>query len=711
MTQPDDSPGGAEAALGRGDWAQAARLMEAAGKPARAAALYERLLDFHSAALAYVAAGDAPAAVRCAARAGQPQDERTVLEEVRRFADGPALCAAAQAAQAVGRADLAAPLWDAAGAVDEAAEAYEATGQLATAARRRLAVGHHRAAGMLLERHLQAYPADAAAALELGTVLARFGKHDAATPLFRQASANPEVAERALRRLATSFWAQGHPHAAEKVLEELAVVAPEVPRDVLALAALETQAGAGVERTGTRVDRRYLLVQPHAATSLGDTYVAHDEFADRRVLLTLFRPNVARSAVLKQFAAVCQAAHALGLTQLVPLVEMNLASGFVATAVPAWPSLQTLLVAQDALPRASAVVGALAAALAALHRRGLVHGALHPGCVFVSPTGGVQLGDVGAGMLMALRETESMGLEASLATLAPEVVGGAPPGPAADQYALAAMTYRVTCGSWPSPSASARYVPAPLAALDAVLRTGLATRPGNRFPNVDAFAAALPPLHAQTTSQATVMDAAAPPQRLGAHGPLQSVGGVAWQPVMDLWLQRELWRVKASPGALAPLAVVAGLSFGVQRVLELDETAAVALLDSEPSAIQHDAGTGVRALAMAATALAALHDAGWALGPPVLGRLVGLVLRFSALPLPAHGTEEQRHADVVWLAQQASAWSPLLGGLPTGSAAELAHALLQRSGAGVEAAMARHASATRTHPALPLGLRARLWPA
>lgn len=642
----------AEAAQQQGDWARAAHLWEDAGEPGRAAELYARLLQFADAARAHLAAGQLTRGVLAAARAGSVEAEGHALDHARRHGDPATLAATARALEDLGRTDLAAPLWDAAGDVESAARAHEAAGQLHTAARRWLACGNHRNAGVLLERHLLTHPTDAAAMLELGTVLGRFGKHDNAAVLFRRAASDTRLTEAALRRLAVTFWAQGHPHAAERVLEELAEVAPHAPRDMLTLAALEREPAGGTERAGTRIDRRYLLVRPLSAGSLGDTYLAHDEFTDRRVQLTLFRPSVVQSHALRQYAAVRHAAQSLALPELVALLEFNLAQGFVASALPSGVPLEEAL-RRGLVTQPDRVVRAVGTALEALHRRGLHHGALHPGCVHVSDVGLVQVGDVGAGLLLALRETESLGLDSALATLAPEVVGGGMPGPPADQYALAAITYRLVAGAWPASSTSPRYRPVQDPVANAALVRALSSIPSERFPTVAAFLGALPQVTG-TVARSLPPNVEAAPQgpRLQHDAPPQVAGMVRWQPHTDTTLGRRVWVASGAPGSLAAFRVVAPLVGGLQRVLELSLDASRAVFDEPVRTPGMDPHQALLLLAQAARALETLHAQALSLGEHRTRHLTAEgppVLLWHGLPPPSAGGAAEQALDVARL--------------------------------------------------------------
>lgn len=90
----------------------------------------------------------------------------------------------------------------------------------------------------------------------------------------------------------------------------------------------------------------------------------------------------------------------------------------------------------DATPRLAPCAHGLAAALAILAERGLVHGAIDPTAVIVTPDGGVKLG--GLGRARATQEQEPYA--------APEALGGRAVTGAADVYAVALLLCEVAAG-------------------------------------------------------------------------------------------------------------------------------------------------------------------------------------------------------------------------------------------------------------------------
>jgi eukaryotic-like serine/threonine-protein kinase len=128
--------------------------------------------------------------------------------------------------------------------------------------------------------------------------------------------------------------------------------------------------------------------------------------------------------------------------------------------------------------------------VAALHRAGVVHGALSPDHVLVAADGRVVVGGIGG-----TRVPGASGY------VAPERLHGAGPSPAADQFALCAGAWETITGKRPFTGAtvgalavamtSAPGFPARADPRLAVLARGLAADPARRWPSLDALVAAL----------------------------------------------------------------------------------------------------------------------------------------------------------------------------------------------------------------------------
>jgi serine/threonine protein kinase len=147
-----------------------------------------------------------------------------------------------------------------------------------------------------------------------------------------------------------------------------------------------------------------------------------------------------------------------------------------------------------AVDTAADIVMQVGQALDYAYQRGLTHGDLTPDHVMVGEDDQVQVTDFGLAELQTLVGGQIK--EASSPYLAPERVAGQPADARADVYSMAALLYslltkrqpRLLQGKVVPPS---RFNPEVPPEMDNVILKGLATRPGDRYPDASAFLAAL----------------------------------------------------------------------------------------------------------------------------------------------------------------------------------------------------------------------------
>jgi len=114
-----------------------------------------------------------------------------------------------------------------------------------------------------------------------------------------------------------------------------------------------------------------------------------------------------------------------------------------------------------AMPIAALIGKSVIEALAAAHKAGVIHGAVHPRSVLVDEDGAVRLGDFIAGR--ALTTAVAQGADSSLwrglsGYIAPELVVGEDPTPGVDVFAVGAMMFTMLSGE--APPGSLRATPA-----------------------------------------------------------------------------------------------------------------------------------------------------------------------------------------------------------------------------------------------------------
>jgi serine/threonine protein kinase len=104
------------------------------------------------------------------------------------------------------------------------------------------------------------------------------------------------------------------------------------------------------------------------------------------------------------------------------------------------------------IPVAAAIGRSVIEGLAAAHKAKVVHGAVHPRSVLIDEDGGVRLGDfvVGRALTTAVAQGADAVLWRGLAGyLAPELVVGEDPAPAADVFAVGALLFTMLSGEAP----------------------------------------------------------------------------------------------------------------------------------------------------------------------------------------------------------------------------------------------------------------------
>lgn len=228
-------------------------------------------------------------------------------------------------------------------------------------------------------------------------------------------------------------------------------------------------------------------------------YLAREPGLDRQLVLKVMaRP--ADSEAETRFQRVIAAAGALSHPHIVPV------HGFGTTASTCWysmpyvhgRSLREVLRDDGPLDRGVSVrtVEQIASALDHAHRRGIVHGDLKPENVLIDANGWAQVCDFAVRFaLEGASPARSRRATSRLATyLAPEALESGPPGPYADQYALAVLLHECLrgtvpdAGGFPLLSEWRADIPHPFAL---AVRRAMSPKPTDRFAGVLEFVSAL----------------------------------------------------------------------------------------------------------------------------------------------------------------------------------------------------------------------------
>ncbi|MFI5913538.1 serine/threonine-protein kinase [Dactylosporangium sp. NPDC051541] len=264
---------------------------------------------------------------------------------------------------------------------------------------------------------------------------------------------------------------------------------------------------------------RYRLIEPLGAGGMSVVWRAFDEILERPVAVKLLAPKLltdpdsrrriqaeARAAGLLSHPHIAQVYDFGHKPDGAPYVVMELVTGRSLEEVGELPVATVLQVGAQ-----------LAAALAAVHARGLVHRDIKPANVMLTD-GGAKLVDFGISAVAGDNSDKGGQILGTPAYLAPERIRGLPTTAATDVYALGLLLYRAVAGRFPWPEESTttgvleahrrtRPEPLPPGLVDAPVAAAiircLAKAPENR-PSAADMAELL------ATGRPTLTDAAAP---------------------------------------------------------------------------------------------------------------------------------------------------------------------------------------------------------
>ena len=272
---------------------------------------------------------------------------------------------------------------------------------------------------------------------------------------------------------------------------------------------------------GETIADKYVLGEVLGVGGMGIVYRASQTCLDRTVALKLVRPELDKVPhVLRRFRNEALAGSRLSHPNLVSVFDFGSTTAglmYLVMEHVCGRSLAQLVAEHGPMPlrRAADLVGQLLAGLAETHEAGIVHADVKSDNILIQPHhNGTELAKLIDFGLARFVDDPSPIADVSLLSgtpeyLAPEVIGGGVPTAAADLYAAGVILYELVAGTTPFGGGTAdailarhleedvvlpslrypdRQIPREL---ERVVMQALEKDPAKRFPDANAFAAAL----------------------------------------------------------------------------------------------------------------------------------------------------------------------------------------------------------------------------
>src|ERR687886_2984806 len=262
----------------------------------------------------------------------------------------------------------------------------------------------------------------------------------------------------------------------------------------------------------TLFDGRYRIRRKLGAGGMADVYLAEDQELGRRVAIKILDDRHAGDGqFIERFRREAKNAAGLSHPNIVSIYDRGEAEGtyYIAMEYLEGRSLKELIVSRGPAPIPVAIDYArqILGALRFAHRNGIVHRDIKPHNVIVDAEGRVKVTDFGIARAGASDMTETGAIMGTAAYLSPEQAQGHAVSATSDLYSIGIVLYELLTGRVPFEADSAVTIalkqvseePVPPRALnpevspeleDVVLRA-LQKDPARRFPDADAFVAAL----------------------------------------------------------------------------------------------------------------------------------------------------------------------------------------------------------------------------
>ena len=179
----------------------------------------------------------------------------------------------------------------------------------------------------------------------------------------------------------------------------------------------------------------------------------HDPMIGRLVAIKLLSPELAQGEARQRFLQEARVVGQLSHPSIITLHDMGIEEStstpyLVMEFLNGQPLDRILDKGSVPLPRACAWIAEVAVALAAAHKKGVIHGDIKPANILITEEGRVKLMDFGMARLAA-RETSGNSLSGTPAYWCPEQIMGKPQDARSDLFSLGVVLYELVTGRRP----------------------------------------------------------------------------------------------------------------------------------------------------------------------------------------------------------------------------------------------------------------------
>jgi eukaryotic-like serine/threonine-protein kinase len=408
---------------------------------ARVSLELERACDFRGAAREALLAGDARRGAQLAALARDDAlcDRAIDLVAESLSRDAGLHAAADLASRGFGR--HAGALYTLLGAHSEAGAAFASAGDACRAARSFEAAGRAAEGARALEAALRLRPSDGEARLELGRLLARHGRTEAAVKTLQLLDTTAPERRRALPVLKNCLLELGLDEAARSVALEMSCAGID---DEPAEPVVEKAETTGPLMLGRYEPLREIAVTPHARVVQALDRVTSERVAVK--LLAGVADGAGRDALFR-FEREARALAQLRHPNIVPLRAYHPEGPAMVLAWMEGGSLATRMRAEPMAPaRSVEICCAVLSALGEAHRLGILHRDVKPSNVLFDDVGAARLSDFGAAHLGDLSTTATAGAIGTFAYMSPEQKLGRPATLTSDLYGVGVLLSELLTG-------------------------------------------------------------------------------------------------------------------------------------------------------------------------------------------------------------------------------------------------------------------------